>query len=134
MFYFLQGNENRDRWVYLLIGVVCMPYLVTFLESLFRALFGNFQRPSVGNMAWVSEYWYLILQYTWTWFIYFSNLIIIMHVIVFIMSTKFTLFQFRYSALYYALMTLIYNMFMYSQRKCSYIKIFELLLPIFQLI
>lgn len=49
-----QGNENRDRWVYLLIGVVCVPYLVTFFESLFRALFGNFPRPSLGNMAWVS--------------------------------------------------------------------------------
>ncbi|KAK7477688.1 hypothetical protein BaRGS_00031072 [Batillaria attramentaria] len=47
------GNENRDRWVYLLIGVVCIPYLVTFFESLFRALFGNFHRPSFGNMAWI---------------------------------------------------------------------------------
>ncbi|KAK7116523.1 hypothetical protein V1264_002190 [Littorina saxatilis] len=47
------GNENRDRWVYLLIGVVCMPYMVSFFESLFRALFGNFQRPSFGNMAWI---------------------------------------------------------------------------------
>ena len=51
----LQGNENRDRWVYLLIGVVCMPYFVTFFEGLFRALFGNFQWPSIGNMAWVSD-------------------------------------------------------------------------------
>ncbi|XP_076444026.1 chitin synthase chs-2-like [Babylonia areolata] len=47
------GKENRDRWVYLLIGVVCLPYLVTFLESLFRALFGNFQCPSIGNMLWI---------------------------------------------------------------------------------
>ncbi|XP_059171416.1 chitin synthase chs-2-like [Physella acuta] len=47
------GSENRDRWVYLLIGAVCFPYLVIFIESLGKALFGNLPGPSILNLIWV---------------------------------------------------------------------------------
>ncbi|CAL1526679.1 unnamed protein product [Lymnaea stagnalis] len=47
------GTENRDRWVYLLIAAVCFPYVVVFIESLGKAMFGNLPRPSILNMIWV---------------------------------------------------------------------------------
>ncbi|XP_064608019.1 chitin synthase chs-2-like isoform X3 [Liolophura sinensis] len=48
-----QGKEYRDRWVHLLICTICSPYLFTFFESLFKALFGNKPTPSVGNVVWI---------------------------------------------------------------------------------
>ncbi|CAG5126787.1 unnamed protein product, partial [Candidula unifasciata] len=47
------GIENRDRWVYLLIGAVCFPYLVIFVESFGKAIFGNLPGPSIWNLLWV---------------------------------------------------------------------------------
>ncbi|KAK0040246.1 chitin synthase chs-2, partial [Biomphalaria pfeifferi] len=47
------GTENRDRWVYLLIAAVGFPYLVIFIESLGKALFGNLPGPSFLNLIWV---------------------------------------------------------------------------------
>ncbi|XP_067667763.1 chitin synthase chs-2-like [Haliotis asinina] len=48
-----KGWENRDRWVYMVIAVVSVPYLVTFFECLFKSMFGNLPRPSIGNIAWI---------------------------------------------------------------------------------
>lgn len=54
VFCLLQGTENRDRWVYLLIASVCFPYVVIFIESSGKALFGNLPGPSILNLIWVS--------------------------------------------------------------------------------
>eukprot|EP00106_Octopus_bimaculoides_P003471 XP_014770913.1 PREDICTED: uncharacterized protein LOC106869619 [Octopus bimaculoides] len=48
-----QSSESRDRWVYLVICTLCVPYVVMFLECLFKAMFGNIPRPSIGNMIWI---------------------------------------------------------------------------------
>ncbi|ESP01302.1 hypothetical protein LOTGIDRAFT_111741, partial [Lottia gigantea] len=49
------GNvkQNRDRWVYMVIAVMCLPYLVSFMECLFKVMFGNYPRPSIGNLSWI---------------------------------------------------------------------------------
>ncbi|XP_012941255.1 chitin synthase chs-2 [Aplysia californica] len=47
------GTENRDRWVYLLIGATIFPYIVTFVESVGKAIFGNLPGPSFFHMAWM---------------------------------------------------------------------------------
>ncbi|GAB1605132.1 chitin synthase chs-2-like, partial [Argonauta hians] len=46
-------NEYRDRWVYLVICTLCVPYAIMFLECLFKAMFGNIPWPSIGNMIWL---------------------------------------------------------------------------------
>ncbi|XP_050401399.1 chitin synthase chs-2 isoform X2 [Patella vulgata] len=48
-----QGWENRDRWVYMVIAVMCLPYMVSFMECLFKVMFGNYPRPSIGNLSWI---------------------------------------------------------------------------------
>lgn len=54
MYAMFQGWEFRDRWVYMLMCVICVPYCITFFECIFKALFGNHQRPSLGNLTWAS--------------------------------------------------------------------------------
>ncbi|GFR89942.1 chitin synthase [Elysia marginata] len=47
------GKENRDRWVFLLIGATIFPYLIIFLQSVGRTTFGNLPGPSIWNVLWV---------------------------------------------------------------------------------
>ncbi|CAH1795257.1 unnamed protein product [Owenia fusiformis] len=43
---------KRDRWVLIAAGTICVPYGLTFLETILRALFGNFPWPSGKTFIW----------------------------------------------------------------------------------
>ena len=46
-------NPYKERWVWMLIVTICGPYLFTFCDSIFKALFGNKPWPTFKIMIFV---------------------------------------------------------------------------------